>query len=214
MSVQARDFIDLAARSRELGCRVPVKLALLPGNFSTAVHAGEFCFHAATPYVRSAWQDVGLGDEGPDAQDMTGSAGHDRNSPGTLDRVQNECIVSQPDTNRVRADIPLAVFFGSALSDGSAWRVAIALGMVSSVLASDSRRVSPRDVQLDIVVERPGGHGYTCIEYRGDAFGIVALTRDVRRVWADDERPCQAELSYASGRPTCQETLLTTNKEI
>ena len=183
MLVQTRDSVDIAARARELGCRVPVGIALLPGNFSTAASAGEFCFHAATAHVRSAWQDVGLENEGPDARDMTGSAGHDRNSPGIPGRVPSECLISQADTNRDSANTPLAVFFGSGLLAGPPWRLVVALGMVSSVLASQARRASQRGVRLNIVVERPRDHGCACIEYQGDAFGIVALAREVRRVW-------------------------------
>jgi hypothetical protein len=171
MLVQTTDFIDVAARARELGCRVPVGIALLPGNYSTAASASEFCFHAATAHVRSAWQDAGLEDEGPGPDAGIGDSGL-----GT----SLEIPTPAPSAS---VNVPLAVFFGTALSDGSAWRVAIALGMVSSVLASDSRCVSPRDVQLDVVVERPGDHGYACIEYQGDAYGIVALAREVRRVW-------------------------------
>ena len=203
MSVQTRDFVDVATRARELGCRLPVRIALLPGNFSTAAHVGEFCYHAATPYVRAAWQSVGLKDEGPDSESGIRDSGlvtssgfptpvpspqslttsqHDRVPSG----IQGACRIPdpQPDANNENAKVRLAVFFGAGLSDGSAWRVAIALGMVSSVLASDSRCASPRDVRLDVVVERTDNHGCACIEYQGDAFGIVALSREVRRIWA------------------------------
>jgi hypothetical protein len=167
--MQTKDFVDVAARARALGCRVPVRTALLPGNFATAAHAGEFCFHAATPYVRSAWRSVGLEDEGPDhARDMAQSS-----SIG---------IVSQADTN---AGIPLVAFFGCGLLTGPEWCLTVALGMVSRVLALHPSCASPRDVRLDIAVERKGGRGCSCIEYQGDAFGIVALCRDVRRIWAD-----------------------------
>ena len=185
MPVQADNFVDVATRARVLGCRVPVGIALLPGNFSTAAEAGEFCYHAATPHVRSAWRSVGFEDEGPDpARDMTSSAGHERNSPGISDRVLSGGIVSQAETNNESAKVPLVVFFGSGLLSAPPWRVTVALGMVSSVLASHPRCSSPRDVRLDIVVERPGNRDCACIEYQGDAFGIVALTRDVRRIWA------------------------------
>jgi hypothetical protein len=167
MSVQTRDFVDVAARSRELGCRVPVRLALLPGNFTTAANAGEFYFHAATPHVRSAWQSIGLEDEGPEARKPARPEHAEDTSPATQ--------VTQ---------VPLAVFFGAGLLAGSPWRVTVALGMVSSVLASHARSASPREVRLDVVVERPDDHGCACIEYQGDAFGIVALTREVRRIWA------------------------------
>ena len=167
--MQTRDFVDVAARSRELGCRVPVRVALLPGNFATAANPGEFCFHEATPHIRSAWQSVGLVDEGPDhARDMTQSS-----SIG---------IVSQAETN---AGIPLVAFFGAGQLTGPEWCPTVALGMVSRVLALDPCCASPRDVRLDVVVERPGERGCECIEYRGDAVGIVVLVRDVRRIWAD-----------------------------
>jgi hypothetical protein len=168
MSVQIRDSLDVAARAREFGCRVPVGIALLPGNFSTAANAGEFCYHTATPHVRSAWQDIGLVDEGP---------------LGTSPKSK----VESPKSMTGDEQVPLVVFFGAGLLGGPAWRVTVALGMVSSVFASHSRRTGQREVRLDIVVERPRVHGCVCIEYQGDAFGIVALTREVRRIWPDSQ---------------------------
>jgi hypothetical protein len=161
MLVQTKNFVDVAARARKLGCRVPVSIALLPGNFSTAARADEFCFHAATPHVRSAWRSVGLEDEGPTEPDSAGGAGPDA-----------------PD-----ARTPLSVFFGSRLLGGPAWCPTVALGMVSSVLASRPGCADPREIRFDVVVERRGG-GYACLEYRGDAFELVALAREVRGIWA------------------------------
>ena len=199
MRVQTKDYLDVAARARELGCRVPLGIALLPGNFSAAVRAGEFCYHAAAPHVRSAWQDVGLEDEGPDARDTPGENGDctaahpmscseglspfSRPQAGRPDRTPSGDIESHTKINNDGAGFPLVVFFGSGLLAGPPWRLVVALGMVSSVLASHPRCASPRDVRLDIVVERPRDRGCACIEYRGDAFGIVPLARDVRRVW-------------------------------
>jgi hypothetical protein len=157
MSVQTKDFVDVAARAREFGFRAPVGIALLPGNFATAANAGEFCFHAAVPHVRSAWQSVGFADEGPQAP--------------------------RAETNSETSKVPLAVFFGAGLMTGPEWGLTVALGMVSRVLALDLRCGSPRDVRLDVVVERPG-RGYACIEYQGDAYELVALARQVRGIWA------------------------------
>jgi hypothetical protein len=162
MLVQPKDFVDIAARTRELGCRVPVGIALLPGNFSTAANAGEFCFHAATPHVRSAWQSVGLEDEGPR-------------------RAKRRARVTGHHAQTAR--IPLTVFFGSRLRGGPAWCLAVALGMVSTVLAFHPDCASPREVRCDVVVERPG-RGYACLEYQGDAYGLVALATDVRGIWS------------------------------
>ncbi len=162
MSVQAKDFVDVAARAREFGCPVPVRIALLPGNFSTAARVDEFCFHAATPHVRSAWWSVGLADEGPGPMPV-------------------RALVAG--TDAPSAPVPLAVFFGVGLLGGPAWCLAVALGMVSSVLAFHPCCANPREVQFDVVVERPSG-GYACLEYRGDAYELVALAKEVRRIWA------------------------------
>jgi len=161
MLVQIKGFVDVAARARRLGCRVPVSIALLPGNFSTAARVDEFCFHAATPHVRSAWRSVGLEDEGPLQPDLVEDIG--------------------PDAPNAR--LPLSVFFGSRLLGGPAWCLTVALGMVSSVLASHPCCANLRETRFDVVVGRRSG-GYACLEYRGDAFELVALAKDVRGIWA------------------------------
>jgi hypothetical protein len=189
MSVQTRDFVDVAARAQELGCRVPVGIALLPGNFSTAANTGEFRYHPATSHIRSAWQTVHLEDEGPSGTGV-GDLGSGVSSgirppvPGPQPLAPSE-TGSQPLAPSASAKVPLVAFFGAGLLAGSPLRLVVALGMASSVLASHPRCASPRDVRLDVVVERPGNRGCACIEYQGDAFGIVALARGVRRIWAD-----------------------------
>ena len=180
MWMQTKDFVDVAARARALGCRVPVRTALLPGNFSTAVNAGEFRYHTATPHVRSAWQSVGLADEGPDPNSGIRDLGL-----GASSGIRTPVPSPQSLAPSASAKVPLAVFFGDSLLTGPEWCLTVALGMVSRVLALHPSCASPRDVRLDIAVERKGGRGCSCIEYQGDAFGIVALARQVRRIWAD-----------------------------
>jgi len=180
MFVQFKEFVDVAARAREFGYRVPVRIALLPGNFFAAATVEEFRYHAATPHVRSAWWSVGLEDEGPEARGTTHIRSRPANpelcpKPAQLDRTNIE-----PDAPSAR--VPLAVFFGARLLDGPDSRLAVALGMVSSVLAFQPGCASPREVRLDTIVGRLGG-GCVCLEYRGDAYGVVALTRDVRAIW-------------------------------
>ena len=161
MLVQIKDFVDVAARARRLGCRVPVSIALLPGNYSTAARVDEFCFHAATPHVRSAWRSVGLEDEGPVQPDHVEGTG--------------------PDAPNAR--MPLSAFFGSRLLGGPTWCLTVALGMVSSVLTSHPECANPREVCFDVVVERPDC-GYACLGYRGDAYELVSLAKVVRGIWA------------------------------
>jgi hypothetical protein len=172
MPVQVMDYVDVATRARELGCRVPVGIALLPGNFTTAQSAAELCFHEAVPSVRSAWRNVGLIDVG-------------------LDRKSRP----SPTGGCASADlpVPLTVFFGAGLLCGGAGLVTLALGMVAVVLTErPGTGADPRDIRFDAIVERPDRGGYACLEYHGDAYDLVALARSVREIWAgrqnvDDE---------------------------
>jgi hypothetical protein len=172
MLVHIRDFVDVAVRARELGCRVPVRVALLPGNFSAAADAGEFRYHAATPHVRSAWLSVGLTDEGPSAEPVSES--------------KTDSLPSTTGSPAPGSKLPLAAFFGIVLLNGPAWCLAVTLGLISSVLASHPKCASPRDVRFDAVVERPDG-GCACLEYRGDAYEIVTLAKEVRKIWGHHE---------------------------
>jgi hypothetical protein len=188
MSVQTREFVGVATRSRELGCRVPVRIALLPGNFPNAAHVGEFVFHPATPHVRAAWQSVGLEDEGPGSESgirdlgLGASSGVRTPVPSPQSLAPSEAG-SQPLAPSASAKVPLVAFFGAGLLTGPEWGLTVALGLVSRVLALHPACASPWEVRFDAVVERLSTHGCARIEYQGDAFGIVALTRDVRRIW-------------------------------
>jgi hypothetical protein len=161
--VETRDFVDVAARAGELRCRAPVRLALLPGNFATAASAAELRYHKAAPEVRSAWQRIGLEDEGP-------SAGSD---PITVHR--SSFIVSEP-------HVPLVAFFGRELRSGSARLVTYALGAVASVLSAHPGEAGAPEIRFDAIVERPGRGGYACIECRGDACELVELAGTVREI--------------------------------
>ncbi len=164
MPVLVMNDVDVAARARELGYRVPLGIALLPGNFLTAGSAAELRFHEAVPSVRSAWRSVGLIDVGLDRR-LRQSPNQDSASP------------DQP--------VPLTVFFGAGLLQGGAGLVTLALGMVAAVLTErPGTGVDPRDVRFDAIVERPGQNGCACLEYHGDAYELVALARPVREIWA------------------------------
>jgi hypothetical protein len=165
MPLRTTDYIDVAVKARELGCRVPVGIALLPGNFSTAAGAAELRYHEAAPEVRRAWRDVGLIDAGPNLM---------------LEHV----LARGPEATG--SDVPLAVFFGVGLRSAPARLVTYALGTVASVLAVRPGRANAREIRFDAVVERPSNGGYACIEYRGDAYDLVALAGAVRRILAGD----------------------------
>jgi hypothetical protein len=163
MPLRTVDYIDVAARARELGCRVPVGVALLPGNFATAASAAELRYHEAAPEVRSAWRSVGLIDAGPNLTPQ------------------------QPLTHgsdAIGPDVPLVAFFGRELRSGPSRLVTYALGAVASVLAVRPDRASHADIWFDAVVERPGVGSYVCVEYRGNACELLGLAGTVQGILA------------------------------
>jgi hypothetical protein len=170
------DFVDVAARSRELGCEVPVRLVLLPGNFTTAASAAELRYHKAAPEVRSAWRRVGLIDEGPGSEAGIGDLGL-----GASSGVRTPIPTPQPAVP-FSCNVPLVAFFGRELRNGPARQVTYALGAVASVLSAHSGEACASEIRFDAIVERPGRGGYACIECRGDACELVELADTVREI--------------------------------
>jgi len=168
MPIRVLDYTDVAARAGELGCRVPVGIALLPGNFTTAASTAELRYHEAAPQVRSAWRSIGLIDAGP---------------------ARMPCPTTTRGPDASGRPTPLAVFFGAGSLSGPALLVTLALGAVAAVLTERPGCASSREIQLDAVVERPNRGGYTCLRYHGDPCELVALARPVRGIWTDHQGP-------------------------
>jgi hypothetical protein len=172
------EYVDVAARARELGCRAPSGIALLPGNFDTAASAADFLFPEVAAQVRSAWRSIGLVDTGPYRR------GHDPIVPN-WDRVPSRDLAHSEGQ-----EVPLTVFFGADLLRFPARPVLHAIGIVASVFLNDPGSVDARETRFNAVVERPGDRGYVCLEYDGDACELVALAKSVIAIWDDDtQRP-------------------------
>jgi len=168
------EYIDVAARARELGCRVPSRIALLPGNFATAASSADFLFHEVAMQVRSAWRSSGLVDTGPLGVRGLGLG------PGV--RIPEQ--TPNPESlTPVFEKVPLTVFFGADLLRVPERPVLHALGIVASVLLDDPSSENAREARFNAVVERPRNRGYACLEYHGDACGLVALAKSVRAIW-------------------------------
>jgi hypothetical protein len=161
MTVATTDYVDVGERSRELGCRAPVGVALLPGNFATAAGAAELRYHEAAPEVRSAWRRVGLIDAGPNSllqQNLTRDLGPEG------------------------ADIPLVVYFGRALRSCPPWFITFALGAVASVVSGLPGQRGAAEIRLEAIVERSDCGTYARIEYSGDACELVGLAGQIRQI--------------------------------
>jgi hypothetical protein len=158
---RTREYVDVRARTRELGCDVPRGVALLPGNFESAAGRAEFRYHEGASQVREVWRGVGLVDSGP----------------GRKVRPKEMAASDNPEQ-----DIPLAVFFGMDLPNVSARPVLDALSMVASVLTADPRVARTREVRVDAIVERPNSGGYVCLEYRGNVHELVTLVKPIHEI--------------------------------
>ena len=164
MPVTVTNYGNVAARAAELGCRFPGGIALLPANFLTARNAAELRYHEAVTSVREAWRSIGLIDAGSECESP-------QLSPG------GRASAGQP--------VSLTVLFGSGLLSRGAEIVTLALGMVAAVLTErPGNSADSRNVRFDAIVERQGSSGYTCLEYSGDAFELVALAKPVWESWA------------------------------
>jgi hypothetical protein len=176
------EFIDVAARARELGCQVPVGIALLPGNFAVAASPAEFRYHELVPLMRQAWRRVGLVDSGP----------------GRKPHPKEPAAFGDPDQS-----IPLAIFFGTDLPSVSERPALDALSMVASVLTANLRLTGAQDVRVDAIVERPNSGGYVCLGYRGNVYELVTLARPIREIQDGDsnvrEHEARKRLSEEGG---------------
>jgi hypothetical protein len=164
--MQTVDYVDVAARARELGCRVPTGVALLPGNFATAASAAEFRYHEVAAEVRKAWRRIGLKDTGPH-------------------RKSRQKVVA-PDASGQQ--VPLAVFFGLGLV-GDSQAVLNALSTVAIVLLVDPCSANAREIRFDGIVERPNSGGYACLRFHGQARELIGLTEPVREIWTGGRNP-------------------------
>jgi hypothetical protein len=176
MMVDTADYVDVAARARELGYPVPVGIALLPCNFATAASAAELRYHEAAPEVRSAWQRIGLKDEGP------GSGPGIRDSGLGISSEVRTPIPSPQPLAPFSSDVPFVAFFGRELRSQPARLVTYALGVVASVLSARTGEAGASEIRFDAIVERPDCGGYACIECRGDACELIELAGTVREI--------------------------------
>jgi hypothetical protein len=155
------EYIDVAAKARELGCQVPVGIALLPCNFAVAASPAEFRYHELVPQVRQVWRRVGLVDSGP----------------GQENRPKEPAASGSPGQS-----IPFAIFFGIDLPSVSERPALDALSMVASVLTTNLRLTGAQEVRVDAIVERPNSGGYVCLGYRGNVYELVTLARPIREI--------------------------------
>ena len=165
------DYLDVAGRARELRCRVPTELALLPQNFSTAGSASELCYDEVASDIRAAWRSVGL------------------TETGLGKRCRKTSVFDGAFGPR---QVHLTFFFGAGLLARDPGQVTLALGAAACALtelANEKRQ--DWSIKAEAIVERSGGCGFARIPYEGDACDLLALGKTVREVWAGGRQGSQ-----------------------
>lgn len=159
MTITVTDFINVKDRVIELGCKMPVGIAVLPENFGTAGTRQELLDQAEAATLRTLF----------------------RNNGFPLDSFlpAEERISSRHNKHFEWA--PLLFISGAILSsDPSA--VSIALGIISNYATDFFKGLPNKKVKFSIVVEKNAERVSKKIDYEGDVAGLASLEGAIRRI--------------------------------
>jgi hypothetical protein len=164
MTTTVSEFFDLGAKLRELGCREPDGIALLPINIEQAASIGELRQVSEAATVKTLLRNAGL-----EPQDI-------------IDRPQRPPYIQ----NNAFEWIAPTLFVTAALLSDNPQSVSVALSMIANYATDFFRGMtSQKTVKLDIVVEQKGSKSYKKVSYQGPPDGLKDLA-DVVRSAADD----------------------------
>ena len=162
MNVQERGFVDVVQRARDLGCRVPTGLALLPRNFESAGSKDELLHESEAPTVRILWRRAGLVE--------TPIEPEGERFPQISEKSFDEWVGP-------------TLFVSGALVSQNPAVVSVALGVISNYLTEWFRGVPTgrRKATLDVVLE-VGKRQYKKLHYEGPVEGLQELAAIAREV--------------------------------
>lgn len=166
MTIQISEYVDVQDTARRLGCQIPLSIAVLPRNFSTAndlselVHAGEACT------VRQLLKKTGIVE-----------------SRLEKDGDSFPCMVEK----HFEWAGPL-LFFAAAELSGNPEIISVALGIISDYLSEVFKGASKSGViKLDVVVEMTAKKQTTKISYSGGIESFHELQEIVKEVLRRDQ---------------------------
>ena len=162
MNIEQEGFVDVAQRARDLGCRVPTGLAILPRNFESAAGKDELLHESEAPTVRILWRRAGL-------VEMPIEAEGER-----FPQISEESFEEW---------VGPTVFVSAALLSENPAILSVALGIISNYLTEWFRGIPTgrRKARLDVVVE-VGKRQYRRLHYEGPVEGLEDLAAIAREV--------------------------------
>ena len=152
MAISDKEFIRIADRVAELGCRMPTGFAVMPENFDTVSSRQELVVRGEGSTIRTLFRNaqLPLGDFLPNGE--------------KLKFVHNKSH-----------DWAAFIFVSGALLANDPSTVSVALGVISSYLTDIFKGTPDRKIKLDIAVERKGNQVSKKLTYEGDAAGLANI---------------------------------------
>ncbi|WP_158913807.1 hypothetical protein [Caulobacter sp. S45] len=159
MSVEIADYINVAARANELGCKVPVGIAVMPDNFATATSRAKLLIQGEGSTLKTLLRNDGLAvsDLLPDGERFS--------------FIHNKSH-----------DWQALLFIAASLWSNDRTAVSVALSVVSNYLTDYFRGAPSHQIRLGVVVEKTPDRTYKQITYEGSVAGLAALDEAIRRV--------------------------------
>ena len=160
--IQLSDYVDIKKRAGELGCNIPLSLALLPRNFETAKSKDELVHESTTSTIRILWRQNDIVET-------------------KLEKEGEKLLYAQ---EKAFEWIAPTIFISAALLGQNPHIISVALGVISNYLTEWFRGI-PRDnrkVKLRVITDTKSGH-YKKVEYEGTPDGLKELPEIIREVY-------------------------------
>ena len=161
--IEISDYVNVATRTAELGCRYPEGLALLPVNFDSASSFPELLQASEAATIRKLLK-------------------AERLPLDELDESQRTRYVK----NKSRDFVAPVMFVGSLLWSQNPDAVSLALNVIGNYATAFFQGDSGHhEVHLEVVVEKKKNETYKKISYRGPAAGLRDVNSVMREVMDD-----------------------------
>lgn len=161
MAISVSDYANVGKKAAELGCHYPDRMALLPINFESVTSVTEFLQASEAATIRKLFLSAGL-----PIDDI-------------VSRSQRPPYVK----NKSFEWVPPIVFVSAALYSQNPNLVSLALNILANYATEFFRgRGAPREVKVDVVIEKRKNEMYKRISYQGPITGLRDLSEVVREV--------------------------------
>jgi hypothetical protein len=159
MTTTITDYIRVADKASELGCKIPTGIAILPENFSTAVDR----------------QHLLLGSQAATIQKLF------RNNNFPMDDLL-PAEERAPSIHNKHFEWAPLLFISAGLLSSDPNAVSVALGIISNYATDFFKGMPSKKIKLNIVVEKKKDRACKQLSYEGDIAGLASLPEIIRGI--------------------------------